>query len=131
MKENLGGIKGAIEVRRVLQVLPPAHVEKSSVSMVPHKVLDLCAHISVTNVHLPIIGRCLDALLKIESCHCLLLINDRPVSPGKGILDVFKKKVRKKAFIQPLLKAARLEDRELAEIIGEALPSGFVWVKDS
>ncbi|KAF1082371.1 MAG: DnaK-related protein [Candidatus Rifleibacterium amylolyticum] len=49
----------------------------------------------------------------------------------KGILDVFKKKVRKKAFIQPLLKAARLEDRELAEIIGEALPSGFVWVKDS
>lgn len=49
----------------------------------------------------------------------------------KGILDLFKKKMRKKSFIQPLLKSARLEDKELAEIIGEALPSGFVWVKDS
>lgn len=49
----------------------------------------------------------------------------------KNILDVFKKKLRKKAFIQPLLKAARLEDKDLAEITGEALPSGFVWVKDS
>jgi hypothetical protein len=49
----------------------------------------------------------------------------------KGILDIFKKKMRKKAFIQPLLKTARLEDKELTEIIGEALPSGFVWVKDS
>ncbi len=48
----------------------------------------------------------------------------------KNILEVFKKKLRKKAFIQPLLKAARLEDKELAEIVGEALPSGFVWVKD-
>lgn len=49
----------------------------------------------------------------------------------KSILDVFKKKLRKKAFIQPLLKATQLEDKELAEMIGEALPSGFVWVKDS
>lgn len=49
----------------------------------------------------------------------------------KNILDVFKKKLRKKAFIQPLLKAARLDDKELAEFTGETLPSGFVWVKDS
>ncbi|MDD2999566.1 MAG: hypothetical protein PHV05_10940, partial [Candidatus Riflebacteria bacterium] len=49
----------------------------------------------------------------------------------KNILDIMKKKLRKKAFIQPLLKAARLEDKELAEIMGEALPSGFVWVKDN
>lgn len=48
----------------------------------------------------------------------------------KNILDVFKKKLRKKAFIQPLLKAARLDDKELAEFTGETLPSGFVWVKD-
>lgn len=49
----------------------------------------------------------------------------------KHILDVFKKKLRKKAFIQPLLKAARLEEKDLAELVGEALPSGFVWVKDA
>lgn len=48
----------------------------------------------------------------------------------KGILDVFKKKMRKKAFIQPLLKAASLDEKELAEFTGENLPSGFVWVKD-
>ncbi len=49
----------------------------------------------------------------------------------KNILDVFKKKMRKKSFIQPLLKAARLDDRDLAELTGESLPSGFIWVKDS
>ena len=48
----------------------------------------------------------------------------------KNILEIFKKKLRKKAFIQPLLKAARLEEKDLAELVGEALPSGFVWVKD-
>jgi molecular chaperone DnaK (HSP70) len=48
----------------------------------------------------------------------------------KNIVDIFKKKHRKKAFIKPLLKAARLADKDLAEFIGESLPSGFVWVKD-
>ena len=46
------------------------------------------------------------------------------------ILDVFKKKLKKKNFIKPLLKAAKLEEKELQEITGEVLPSGFVWVKD-
>ncbi|MDD3146818.1 MAG: Hsp70 family protein [Candidatus Riflebacteria bacterium] len=49
----------------------------------------------------------------------------------KSILDIFKKKLRKKAFIQPLLKAVRLEEKDLAELVGESLPSGFVWVKDN
>jgi hypothetical protein len=49
----------------------------------------------------------------------------------KNIVDVFKKKHRKKAFIDPLLKAARLDEKDLAEYAGESLPSGFVWVKDS
>ena len=47
------------------------------------------------------------------------------------ILDVFKKKLKKKNFIKPLLKAAKLEEKELQEITGEVLPSGFVWVKDA
>lgn len=49
----------------------------------------------------------------------------------KAIVEVFKKKHRKKAFIDPLLKAARLNERDLAEYAGESLPSGFVWVKDN
>ncbi len=49
----------------------------------------------------------------------------------KNIVDIFKKKHRKKAFIDPLLKAARLDEKDLAEYAGESLPSGFVWVKDS
>lgn len=49
----------------------------------------------------------------------------------KEILDIFKKKLRKKSFIQPLLKAVKLEEKDLQEITGEALPSGFVWVKDN
>lgn len=48
----------------------------------------------------------------------------------KKIIDVFKQKHRKKAFIQPLLKAARLKEKDLAEFTGESLPSGFLWVKD-
>ncbi len=47
------------------------------------------------------------------------------------ILDVFKKKLKKKNFIKPLLKAVKLEENDLQEITGEVLPSGFVWVKDS
>ena len=46
------------------------------------------------------------------------------------ILEVFKKKLKKKNFIKPLLKAVKLEENELQEITGEVLPSGFVWVKD-
>lgn len=49
----------------------------------------------------------------------------------KNIVDVFKKKQRKKAFMDPILKAARLNEKDLAELTGESLPSGFVWVKDS
>lgn len=49
----------------------------------------------------------------------------------KNIVDAFKKKHRKKAFIDPLLKAAKLNEKDLAEYAGESLPSGFVWVKDS
>lgn len=49
----------------------------------------------------------------------------------KEILDVFKKKLRKKNFIQPLLKAVKLEEKDLQEITGEVLPSGFIWVKDN
>ncbi|MFZ5951487.1 MAG: Hsp70 family protein [Candidatus Rifleibacteriota bacterium] len=49
----------------------------------------------------------------------------------KSIIEVFKKKHRKKGFIDPLLKAARLDDKDLAEFAGESLPSGFVWVKDN
>ncbi|GAB4266914.1 MAG: Hsp70 family protein [Candidatus Rifleibacteriota bacterium] len=49
----------------------------------------------------------------------------------KRIIDVFKKKHRKKSFIDPLVKTARLDDKELAEFTGESLPSGFVWVKDN
>jgi molecular chaperone DnaK (HSP70) len=47
------------------------------------------------------------------------------------ILDIFKKKLKKKNFIKPLLKAVKLEENDLQEITGEVLPSGFVWVKDS
>ena len=47
------------------------------------------------------------------------------------ILDVFNKKLKKKNFIKPLLKAVKLEEKDLQEITGEVLPSGFVWVKDS
>jgi hypothetical protein len=49
----------------------------------------------------------------------------------KKILEVFKKKHRKKSFIDPLVKTAKLNDKDLAEFTGESLPSGFVWVKDS
>lgn len=49
----------------------------------------------------------------------------------KQILELFKKKLRKKAFIQPILKAVKLEEKDLQEISGEALPSGFIWVKDN
>lgn len=49
----------------------------------------------------------------------------------KNIVDIFKKKQRKKAFMAPLLKVNKLEDADLVEITGEALPSGFVWVKES
>ena len=49
----------------------------------------------------------------------------------KEILDVFKKKLKKKNFIKPLLKAVKLEENDLQEITGEALPSGFIWVKDN
>jgi molecular chaperone DnaK (HSP70) len=49
----------------------------------------------------------------------------------KEILDVFKKKLKKKNFIKPLLKAVKLEENDLQEITGEVLPSGFVWVKDN
>ena len=49
----------------------------------------------------------------------------------KEILDVFKKKLKKKNFIKPLLKAVKLEEIDLQEITGEVLPSGFVWVKDN
>ncbi|MDD2623509.1 MAG: Hsp70 family protein [Candidatus Riflebacteria bacterium] len=48
----------------------------------------------------------------------------------KDIIDIFKKKQRKNAFLKPLIKAAKLEDNDLAEITGEALPSGVVWVKE-
>lgn len=48
----------------------------------------------------------------------------------KKVLDVFKKKNRKKTFIKPIVKVARLNESELAEFIGESLPSGFLWVKD-
>ena len=47
------------------------------------------------------------------------------------ILDVFKKKLKKKNFIKPLLKAVKLEENDLQEITGEVLPSGFVWIKDA
>jgi hypothetical protein len=47
------------------------------------------------------------------------------------ILEVFKKKLKKKNFIKPLLKAVKLEENDLQEITGEVLPSGFVWVKDA
>ena len=49
----------------------------------------------------------------------------------KDIVDIFKKKLRKKSFIQPLLKTVKLEEKDLQEITGEALPSGFIWVKDN
>jgi hypothetical protein len=48
----------------------------------------------------------------------------------KKIVDLFKKKHRKKSFINPLLKAGKLDEKDLAEFIGESLPSGFVWVKE-
>ena len=48
----------------------------------------------------------------------------------KKIVDLFKKKMRKKAFIQPLEKAGKLQEKDLAEFTGENLPSGFVWVKE-
>lgn len=48
----------------------------------------------------------------------------------KNIIEIFKKKQRKKQFIQPILKAAKLEDKDLAEITGDVLPSGFVWAKE-
>lgn len=48
----------------------------------------------------------------------------------KKVLDTFKKKNRKRTFIKPLVKVAKLNESELAEFIGESLPSGFLWVKD-
>lgn len=48
----------------------------------------------------------------------------------KDIIEIFKKKQRKNAFLKPLIKAAKLEDNDLAEITGEVLPSGVVWVKE-
>ncbi len=49
----------------------------------------------------------------------------------KKIIEILKKKQRKKSFIAPLLKAAQLEEKDLIEITGEVLPSGFVWVKEN
>jgi molecular chaperone DnaK (HSP70) len=49
----------------------------------------------------------------------------------KNIVDILKKKHRKKSFIEPLLKAGKLNDKDLAEFTGESLPSGFVWVKEN
>ena len=49
----------------------------------------------------------------------------------KKIVDILKQKHRKKSFIQPLIKAARLAEKDLAEFTGESLPSGFLWVKET
>jgi hypothetical protein len=48
----------------------------------------------------------------------------------KKIVDLFKKKKRKKNFISPLIKTAKLSDKDLGEFTGDSLPSGFVWVKE-
>ncbi|MGM0599243.1 MAG: Hsp70 family protein [Candidatus Rifleibacteriota bacterium] len=49
----------------------------------------------------------------------------------KKIVDLFKKKKRKKNFIAPLVKTAKLSDKDLSEFTGDSLPSGFVWVKEA
>ena len=60
---------------------------------------------------------------ELKSCGAIYCNDD--------ILEVFKKKLKKKNFIKPLLKAVKLEENDLQEITGEVLPSGFVWVKDA
>ena len=48
----------------------------------------------------------------------------------KQVLELLKKKARKKSFLEPVLKVQPLKQEDYAEYGGEQLPSGLVWVKD-
>ncbi len=48
----------------------------------------------------------------------------------KRIVDLFKKRNRKKQFLTPLIEIRRLAAEDYADFCGETLPSGFVWVRE-
>ncbi|MBF0498819.1 MAG: Hsp70 family protein [Candidatus Riflebacteria bacterium] len=48
----------------------------------------------------------------------------------RRIIEQLKRNNRKKEFLAPLHNIRRLEESEIAESFGEALPNGFLWVRD-
>lgn len=47
----------------------------------------------------------------------------------RKIIELLKKHARKKEFIAPLHTIKRAEEADFAESVGEAMPSGFVWLR--
>lgn len=49
----------------------------------------------------------------------------------KKVHEVLKQKSHKKQFLQPLLKVRVFNSESIGELIGETLPSGFIWAKQA
>ena len=79
MGKNLRWFKNTIEIRGILQMLPSAYMEKPSIGIIFHKIINLCGHIPVTDIHFTVIRDNFDTLLKIESCCSLFLITVWPL----------------------------------------------------